>query len=396
MLLNLYGKGGFTMNVNKIDDFLNNFTEYPKFYSPEECYLLQVKELLENSANYNETLLELSDKINLTLLNLDKTQLATIINVSQHALEISNRNDKKESVICSLSQVVNLRATKIKFERATRLEFENKVFSLKNLFPLNEMSNWDNFIVRDKNWDQLSLYNTQGTQEPYGRRMQQAVACVTDIIKKNASFEEACNYSAVLRSFIARDLSHENPEDFGTKRTFSALTPLGGIYKNLGVVLNEMDQKFRTEENSPFYKIIPCVYNPAMRFGAIMGLIGKEEIELSNLAFYPGGSGSIAHTLAENIPIIMNYAKDLYQQALAEEDPTKVYKLAGEMFWWICQAKPWERGDPSIAEILVRSIFASKQISNQPWREGIVPWAEAMKDFNPENFSDRFATLFVS
>jgi len=53
----------------------------------------------------------------------------------------------------------------------------------------------------------------------------------------------------------------------------------------------------------------------------------------------------------------MEHASKIYELALKEQDPQEIQKLAGAMFWWICQAKPWKRGDPSIAEIIVRAIF---------------------------------------
>ena len=66
----------------------------------------------------------------------------------------------------------------------------------------------------------------------------------------------------------------------------------------------------------------------------------------------------------------------------------------GLVFWWICQAKPWERGDPSIAEILIKSYCMERGINLPPWKAGIVPWEEVMKTFNPLKFAERFHELF--
>lgn len=374
------------MNINKIDDFLSVFTDYNKFYSPVECYLLLIKELFTNNTIVEVINSELFGKVDQTLHTLDNKQLETIIDITQDILQ----NDNSEAIY-SLSKIVH--------NNAINTKRENIVESLRKNFPLEAMTNWANFVVRDSNWNQLAMYNTNGTQEEYGKRMEQAVHIVADFIKKNPSFDEVCEYSATLRALMAKELNHENPGAFGVKRGMCGpTTPMGGVYKNLGFFLKAKDEEIRKKGgNHPFYQINPCLYNPAMRFGIILGTIGEEKIELSELVFYPrdNDSGSLVHTRQENISLIMKHVEELYYKALSEDDPAKVQENAGKMFWWICQAKPWQRGDPSIAEIIVRSIFAIKQIPNQPWKEGVIPWAEAMKDFNPEEFGNRFANLFA-
>jgi len=72
-------------------------------------------------------------------------------------------------------------------------------------------------------------------------------------------------------------------------------------------------------------------------------------------------------------------------------------ELLGEIFWWICRAKPFQRGDPSIAEMLVKAVaLACDKIELPPWKEGLIPWAEVMVEPDPHAFGKNFNTLFES
>lgn len=380
--------------MNKIDEFIYGLRAYQDFYSPKTCYSLDITNLVNKCLNRECLIPELKQKITESLKALSATQLAFITDLSKNHLEV--KDNEQESIEFKVSEVIYKESVSVKLEKQLDL-LKEEVSALEEDISLEGMSNWSNFIVRDKSWDQLAMYNTNGTQEAYGRRMQRAVALMSDVITAGSSFENLCNYSAILRANIARELKHQNAGSFGIKRTFSGdSTPLGGVYENLGLFLGEKDLKIRNGEVDSFYKINPCLYNSKMHFGAVKGFIGEKEIELSELCFYPNnGRKVLVHTQVENIPIIMEYTKELYEQALKTDNPTEVKEIAGRIFWWICQAKPWVRGDPSIAEIIVRSIFTVKGIPNHPWKNDTIPWTEAMKDFNPEDFSKRFYSLFA-
>lgn len=267
-----------------------------------------------------------------------------------------------------------------KFHPSARME---EVILMRDKVSLEEMNDWSNFVVRDKNWDKLSQYSNKGTQEPYGRKMEQAVHVVTNLIKENTPFSALWEYAATLRSLMAMDLKHDEAEKFGVIRVTPFRTHLGAIYEELGKYWQK--KKYEIEKDNPF-----CELNDRGSL-QIIGNLGNPKVKLSCM-----GSEFLHHTAHEAIPLIMWHANDLYNQALEEKDLLKVQELAGEMFWWICQAKPWDRGDPSIAEIIFRSIFEEKGIPNHSWKEGIVPWAEAMKDFDPKEFGRRFSGLFES
>jgi hypothetical protein len=60
----------------------------------------------------------------------------------------------------------------------------------------------------------------------------------------------------------------------------------------------------------------------------------------------------------------------------------------------ICQAKPWRLGDPSIAEMLIRTILTLKEEESRPWKEELIPWIEVMCEPKMEKFAANFHLLF--
>lgn len=348
-----------------------------------------IDELIAQNAR-NNLISELSEKIDASLENLNEKQLKTIVSITKEARLIQPTNDKS-IISIEISDQIYRHANSVYQNMITK-----KVESLLNNYSLDDMTDWSHFIVRDKKWDQLQMYNTGGTQEPYGKRMQRAVTLISDLIRAETSFDKICEYSAILRRLIAKELGHESPEDFGIKRgsISSPETPLGGVYRELGDYWKNQE----IIEDSPFYKINKSFPSPNMYSIKIVGDIKGEKFELSEILFKKYGKDtyvSVVHTYGENIPIIMDHVGELYNLALKEQDPEKIKEIAGTIFWWICQAKPWDRGDPSIAEIIIRSLFEVKGIPNQPWKEGIIPWVEAMKDCGPETFGKRFSDLFA-
>ncbi len=130
-----------------------------------------------------------------------------------------------------------------------------------------------------------------------------------------------------------------------------------------------------------------------------MGKIHGIPIELSKIIIYPYSSnrGMIEHTSPQNAQRIMQYVKEeLYPEALKEEDPQKLTEKLGEIFWWICQAKPWNFGDPSIAETLIRTLWTLKGRESPPWKKNLIPWVKVMVEPDVEEFAKNFHTLFKS
>jgi Avirulence protein len=121
--------------------------------------------------------------------------------------------------------------------------------------------------------------------------------------------------------------------------------------------------------------------------------IGKEWVKHSNFSNH--GIPIIIHTESpEDVKKMVDHARKLFDEALLENEKQKVMEKAGLIFWWLCQAKPWVRGDPSIAELLIKTLLRKKDIPIRPWTVGIIPWVQVMLELDPVAFSRKFHTLF--
>lgn len=108
---------------------------------------------------------------------------------------------------------------------------------------------------------------------------------------------------------------------------------------------------------------------------------------------------TIDHTRCIEIDKILKHSEDLYNTLLRmevknEKDKEQILKVSGEFYWWFCEAKPFKRGDPSIAEIMLRAVWKIKGLNNLPWQEGIISWAETVKALDPIEFGENFHRLF--
>ena len=100
------------------------------------------------------------------------------------------------------------------------------------------------------------------------------------------------------------------------------------------------------------------------------------------------------HSSLKSAQAILNYVEKLYDEVSKSEDPDTIKYLSGKIFWWLCQAKPWLRGDPSISEMLIRSIWVTKGLASPSWESDLIPWVETVIDTDPENFGNNFHKLF--
>lgn len=91
--------------------------------------------------------------------------------------------------------------------------------------------------------------------------------------------------------------------------------------------------------------------------------------------------------------MIYKFLGSLFDKIKGEEDKHIVMSDSAQMFWWICQAKFWDLGDPSIAEIIMRTTWQVKGLENLPWKVGIIPWVEAMKCKTAEEFAATLPSL---
>lgn len=269
------------------------------------------------------------------------------------------------------------------------------------------------YIVRNCGFEKIEIYNNQGNQNKYGQLMHQAILETFQYRKKHQpNLKEALAFCADCRTQIATQMDYSQPSIFGKRRDIGYITPFYMEYQHLAdpFVKREATCDLMDEESllklgsgksgySREEKYLKSINNKHEVKGVVLGNIHNNITPLSYsiIAPYPGTNTmvpTIYHTIVQNIPKVIDYADEIYQQALSAEDPEKIMELCGRLFWWICQAKPWYRGDPSIIEILIRSIFKEKGMQNRPWKAGMIPWGEATLEFDVDAFAKNFHNLF--
>lgn len=254
------------------------------------------------------------------------------------------------------------------------------------LHPLDKITNWHHFIVRKKDWNSLIMYNNQGTQQPYGQRMGQAIHITADAIKEGKSFEEILGNCANLRLKIAIDLNYPIIKGYGLPRTERGETRFESVYEKLGLALKKKISL--TDATDPNISM-----GEHGKSATVIATLNGEQVPLTKINFE---LNKIEHTDQIHIPKILAHVDELYKKAMASHDEKEILEISGQIYWWICQAKPWSFGDPSIAEMLVRAIHEAKGMDSQPWKMEIVPWETTVLAFNPEEYGRKFADLFES
>lgn len=254
-------------------------------------------------------------------------------------------------------------------------------------------ASWEKYTIRSESWDNDRRYQTNGSQRPYGLLMHQAVqeaAYYFDKSKELPSYKCLISFCAKLRAAIAKRLNHQRWCKFGLERKTQFYTPFHGGYDNLENRLKVDPPACQPDSLkhgvSGFYQS-KCVAN-----------LDGQLIPLSFVNKTGEGAGEngpgIQHTQPNELEKIIPYIESLYNQLVLLTSEEEVWKLSGRIFWWICQAKPWDRGDPSIAEIFLKTIFTLKGISYPMWKPSIVPWEEVTIEFDVDKFANNFVNLF--
>ena len=240
-------------------------------------------------------------------------------------------------------------------------------------------ADWESFVVRKEGWSKG--YNDI-SQEHYGSLMSLlthyfATALEEKVVDLSVVLEKCALGRGAMACYLLK--GQGNCNDVGIRRDLDKYikggsTPCneGSIYKNLGDRLRDMFSK-------PYL---------------VVGIIDEKKIPLS-LINIQKDFVIIGHTKQEHIASVLKYVTDeLSVRLMQETDSAKIMEDAGQIFWWICQAKPWALGDPSIAEMFVKALMLHKGLPLLPWKVGIVPWEETMLDVDPIAFGKRFHTLF--
>ncbi len=278
----------------------------------------------------------------------------------------------------------------------------------ENLLILKDQINneWDNYVVRKGNWN--TNYG-KSSQQQYGSWIHDcALFGVKKLKDKEWGFVDLLDFFAQMRQTIGVRLQHPEWQRIGIPREQEVLTLCTGPYEALGEKLWGLKQDLILH---------PDMYRLEIEKGALQiigenilqfrGKINDEWIDLSKIEFPPDFKESnqpttrtycpkVHHTPAENIKKILSWIETtLYPQLMQETNPEKINKLLGEIFWLLCQAKPWELGDPSIAELFFRTILLFKDCESCPWKEDLVPWVEVTLESDPHQFAKNFPYYFA-
>lgn len=171
---------------------------------------------------------------------------------------------------------------------------------------------------------------------------------------------------------------------YGKPRGESYRTRLNKVYIDVNRQLNELTEG----KNNPFLKMSYSDEGP--QCVTTYGKLGSGFIPLS---YFVPRVKILYHTAPQYIRPILDHVDQLYQEALAIENTDKLTEKLGEIFWWICKAKPWQGGDPSIAEMLIKGIYLHKGVRPPAWTKNLVPWEEVEEQPDVEKFAKNFHSL---
>lgn len=264
-----------------------------------------------------------------------------------------------------------------------RAEVERKI-PIRNCTPL-----WGRFVARRDEIGEI-----YGDQIVYGAFFCQTVMAASAFItEKNWGFNELLAFLMMRRNAIA---SHQKQDQFiyvgfPCPPACSINTKCDVLYRGLGRALIVLLSK---PEN----------------WGDFVEREGGEGSSIRCQLKAPLGGRVFKHSVVvveEGQPVVVQHTKDpkvrreiflevekLYNEAASMDDGPQFIRHLGLIFWWLCQAKPWWLGDPSIAEMLIKSLSLSKGKMLPPWKKGLIPWEEVMKCFDPNQFAEKFQTLF--
>lgn len=234
------------------------------------------------------------------------------------------------------------------------------------------------YIIRQNNWNKT--YNNFD-QRKYMHEMHHSVK-VGSCLLKEESFNDMLIFLAARRSMIAAQ-SGQKSENVGRLRQdwHQPYTRFDDIYSAIPA---------RFLENEAFFENNVTILQEGSY--TCWGHIHSKKIPLQTIS---NDTQMVFHTDSKYIDEILDYVKtDLYPKAIDETDPTLLMEDLGTIFWWICQAKPWILGDPSIAETLIRAIWVSRGFENAPWQKGLIPWVEATVQPDVDTFAKNFYKLF--
>ncbi len=253
-------------------------------------------------------------------------------------------------------------------------------------FPFKKTEKWNHYVIRNEEFIKKSEF-VDDDQVFYGSCMHQGSQIGAFGIKSHWTFHQMLAVLSRFRRDFAIDIIGKNRLSYvyGLNRKIDYKTELNNEY--LKVLKWAKTQK--TEKNSPFLHL----YRWKDNHPQIVTTIGKIENYAFPLSSIIIPFEIVYHTKPKYIAKILIHTDKLYQEALKMEDLSQLNEKLGEIFWWICRAKPWERGDPSIAEMLIKAVYLFQGIQPPTWKKGIVPWIEVELQPDVKTYAKNFHKL---
>lgn len=289
-----------------------------------------------------------------------------------------------------------------------------------------------NHIVRRSGFAEVYGYGHAITQELYGSYMEAAIVMTCDRIP-TWTFDRILLNLSYLRSVIADNMPYASNAPFFGVPIDAQMTHLYSIESD--PITRKYIKTYLNSHYSPLtlffehargsagirevpiqslqlQQIVKTVIEKAL--GIFVPLNG-EEINIGTAIYFrnmplehlsPSDLQAISlwvnqeqtpvfwHMPQQDIPKVRVHVQNLYTTALQTHDKNEILRLCGEIFWWLTVSKLFHRGDPSIAEVLFKSILRYKNIPISAWKENLIPWCEAIKHFTPQDFAKYFPTLF--
>ena len=247
----------------------------------------------------------------------------------------------------------------------------------------------DHYIIRKSVWGQA--YNMNQTE--YGLRLHQGVLMGVYGLQENWSYEQLLFFLAFHRKLTADELGQVKTDmsfGYGVLRgSYPAFTPCDrdSVYYSLGQRLKSEQKEWKNSDNY----IVKEEKNSILCTQREM--IDGVYVNLSKVLI-KGDDISILHTDPSEISKVMSHIEKLYYLALNETNEERLLEQLGEIYWWICQGKPWFGGDPSIAEMLIKTIWRFRTGKDlPPWKIDLVPWESVIEQANVKKYKLNFQNL---
>lgn len=256
---------------------------------------------------------------------------------------------------------------------------------------------WEHYIIRQEGSEAWGEKEYSMNQIEYGMKLHEGVTIGVEALhQKKWNFEQLLLFLAHHRKETADSLGQVKTSQsygYGLLRCgFDSITPCsGGIYEALGKRLRTLHDEWRETKKDHY-----VVTTKGSQIEGTVKATAGHELDLSKIVLLPT-SDYVKHTPFKETPEILTHVSQLYDKALKEPDEKKLLENLGEMFWWICQAKPWIGGDPSIAEMLIKTVWKYNTGKDlPPWKIGLVPWETTVEQPDVKQYGQDFAKIFAA